>query len=204
VDVEQLRLHLAEEVVAHRLVRLVAGAADGEVGEAGQIDHLAIGRAGYQSHDEVRDYLFGEVKPELLNIHGPCRYLSDDPRLDRDYRLAESGLWGENWVRKSLELDGLDDRCPSAGVAWVQKLAKDGQLLPALERASAAAARDLWLCARAHLPAGALPDVARLAARLSRDGLRERDPVRARALLEAAVTLDPQEVPAARRLLALR
>jgi hypothetical protein len=197
-------LGLTRPRIAHFDVGGLALASGGEVIDLAGLADLAIGRAGYQSHDEVRDYLFGEVKPELLNIHGPCRYLSDDPRLDRDYRLAESGLWGENWVRKSLELDGLDDRCPSAGVAWVQKLAKDGQLLPALERASAAAARDLWLCARAHLPAGALPDVSRLAARLSRDGLRERDPVRARALLEAAVTLDPQEVPAARRLLALR
>jgi hypothetical protein len=197
-------LGLTRPRIAHFDVGGLALASGGEVIDLAGLADLAIGRAGYQAHEAVRDYLFGEVKPELLNIHGPCQYLRDDPRLDRDYRLAASGLWGENWVRKSLELDGIDDRCPSAGVAWVQKLAKDGQLLPALEGASAAAARDLWLCARAHLPAGALPDVSRLAARLSAEGLRERDPVRARAILEAAVAIDPQEVSAAHRLLALR
>jgi len=78
---------------------------------------LYIGRVGYQDRRAVEDYVFDEVKPDLLNIHGPCSYLRDDPRLARDYQLAAKGLWGENWVTKSLALKGIDHRCPD-GFAW--------------------------------------------------------------------------------------
>ena len=32
-----------------------------------------------------------------------------EPRMQRDYMRMAAGAWGENWVRKSLELDGIDD-----------------------------------------------------------------------------------------------
>ncbi|MGZ6143999.1 MAG: hypothetical protein ACXWLM_11720 [Myxococcales bacterium] len=182
------RLGLVRPRVAHFDIGGLALESGGEVIDLAGLADLYIGRVGYQSHAAVRDYLFDEVRPEMLNLHGPCQYLHDDPRLQRDYLLlATSGAWGENWVRKSLELDGLDDRCPP-------KLPKD--LLPALERSTAVAARDLWLCARAHLPAKALPDVSALAKKLANEGTR--------ASLDAAVTLDPTLAGAANRLLALR
>ena len=150
----------------------------------------------------VRDYLLGEVKPELINIHGPCAYLRDDPRFSRDYQQVASGAWGENYARKPLELDGIDERCPAGGAGFVRALAREGKLVAALGDASAAGARDLWLCARNHLKT--LPDVSLVAAKFSAEGLKQLDPARARASLEAAVTLDPNEQAAARRLLELR
>ena len=152
-----------------------------------QESFLASGRIGYQSQTAVRNYLFDEVKPEMLNIHGPCQYLADDPRLKRDYWLSATGAWGENWVRKTLELDGIDDRCPP-------RLPAD--LLGALEKSTALGARDLWLCARAHLPEKALPDVRSLARKWAGAGTK--------AALDAAVTLDPDRVGASKRLLELR
>ncbi len=163
-----------------------------------------IGRVGYESHGVVRDYVLGELKPELINLHGPCAYLRDDPRFSRDYQQVASGAWGDNYARKALELDGIDERCAPRGPAYVKALARDGKLVDVLVQASAAGARDLWLCARNHLPSRALPDVSDLAGRLAASGLRETNPARAKALLDAAVTLDPNLTAAARRLLELR
>lgn len=199
-----VRLGLTRPRIAHFDLGGLALESGGEVIDLAGLADLYIGRVGYQAQAAVRDYLFDEVRPELLNVHGPCQYLRDDPRLARDYQLVQSGAWGDNFVRKSLELDGLDDRCPAQGASLVRQLARAGTLVALLERSSALAARDLWLCARAELPAGALPDVSLLAARLSADGLREPDPARAKAFLDAAVTLDPQLTPAAQRLLTLR
>ena len=198
------RLGLTRPRIAHFDIGGIALESGGEVVDLAGLADLYLARIGYQSHGAVRDYVFGEMKPEMINIHGPCQYLREDPRLARDYQIVGSGPWGENWVRKSLELDGLDDRCPAQGVGFVRALAGQGKLAATLESASAVAARDLWLCARAHLARGALPDVSRLAARLASDGLGERDPARARALLDAAVTLDPLLAAASRRLLLLR
>ena len=30
---------------------------------------LYIGRVGYKSHEPVRDYLFDEVDPDMINLH---------------------------------------------------------------------------------------------------------------------------------------
>ena len=179
---EAQRLGLTRPRVAHFDIGGVALESGGEVIDLAGLADLYIGRVGYQAQDRVRDYVFGEVKPEFINIHGPCRYLRDDVRLARDYRLAATGLWGENWER-------AEGRC-----------SLPADLLQALQKSTPAQARDLWLCARSHLSAGQLPDVRPLAARLADQGLRLGD----RDLLEAAVTLDPTLVRAAQRLLTLR
>ena len=193
-----LRLGLTRPRIAHFDLGGLALESGGEVIDLGGLADLYIGRVGYQAQAAVRDYLFDEAKPELLNIHGPCGYLRNDPRLARDYQLAASGLWGENFVRRSLER-GVDERCPAQGVRY---LAREGTLVALLESSSALAARDLWLCARAHLEV--LPDVTQLAALLAASGMREPDPARAKALLDAAVTLDPELAAAGQRLLELR
>ncbi|HET7786619.1 MAG TPA: hypothetical protein VFL36_11665 [Myxococcales bacterium] len=162
-----------------------------EVIDMAGLADLYIGRVGYQAQRQVRDYVLGEVRPEMINLHGPCEYLRQDPRFLRDYHLEARGLWGENFVRSSL-LRGVDERCPPAGLPQ--------DLGAALRSASPARVRDLWLCARAHLPAGALPEVSALAARLAAEGLRSGD----RDSLDAAVTLDPLQTAAAQRLLRLR
>lgn len=197
------RLGLTRPRIAHFDLGGIALESGGEVIDLAGLADLYIGRVGYKSEKLVRDYLFDEVKPELLNIHGPSHYLRSDPRLSRNYTLAGSGLWGDNWVRKPLE-SGADDRCPAPGPGTVRLLAQEGQLAAALETAGASDARDLWLCARAHLAADLLPDVSRIGARLAADGLREADPARAKTLLDAAVTLDPRQTAAAQRLLELR
>jgi hypothetical protein len=198
------RLGLTGYRLAHFDIGGMALESGAEVVDLAGLADLYIGRVGYQERSAVRDYLFDEVRPEMLNLHGPVQYLRDDPRLERDYLLVASGMWGENWVRKTLELDGLDDRCPVAGVLPVRRLAQEGKLAARLQESGPAAARDLWLCARAHLPPGALPDVKPLASRFAAQAEAEPDPRRARALLDAAVTLDPTRTAAAHRLLALR
>jgi len=198
------RLGLTRPRIANFDIGGIALESGGEVVDLAGLADLYIARVGYGAQGAVRDYVFGEVKPEMINIHGPCQYLHEDPRLARDYHLSGTGLWGENWVRKSLELDGLDDRCPAQGVGFVRALAREGKLAAALENAGPAAARDLWLCARAHLARSELPDVSPLAGRLASDGLHERDPARDKAFLDAAVTLDPGLSVAAQRLLTLR
>ncbi len=165
---------------------------------------LYVARVGHRSQALVADYLFDEVKPELLNIHTPSQYLHDDPRLERDYLSLGTGLWGENWARKTLELDGLDERCAPHSVQAVRLMVKQRRLVEELAIGSAISARDLWLCARAHVDTKALPDVAGLASRLAASGLGEADPARAKAFLDAAVTLDPRQIAAAQRLLELR
>jgi hypothetical protein len=161
-------------------------------GSALQSGAEVIDMAGLADLYMVRDYVLGEVRPEMINLHGPCQYLDKDPRFSRDYHLEARGLWGENYVRNSLALRGVDDRCPPAGLPQ--------DLLAALRSAKPAQARDLWLCARARRPAGALPDVSALAARLAADGLRSGD----KDSLDAAVTLDPLQTAAAQRLLRIR
>lgn len=163
-----------------------------EVIDLAGLADLYIGRVGYEAQQRVRDYVLGEVRPDMINLHGPCEYLKDDPRFSRDYRLEERGLWGANYVRISLAQRGIDDRCPPAG------LPQDLDL--ALRKAKPPQARDLWLCARRRLPRGALPDVSALAARLAGEGLRSGD----KDALDAAVTLDPLQTAAAQRLLRLR
>jgi hypothetical protein len=197
------RLGLTRPRIAHFDLGGIALESGGEVIDLAGLADLYIGRVGYKAEKLVRDYVFDEVKPELLNIHGPSQYLRSDPRLSRDYKLAGSGLWGDNWVRKPLE-SGADDRCPAPGPGTVRLLAREGQLADVLETTGAADARDLWLCARAHLAANLIPDVSRIGARLAADGLREADPARAKTLLDAAVTLDPRQTAAAQRLLELR
>jgi hypothetical protein len=189
---ESRKLGLRHPRIAHFDIGGLALESGGEVIDLAGLGDLYIGRVGYQNQRAVRDYVFDEVRPELLNFHGPSQYLHDDPRLKRDYQQAATGVWGENWVRKSLALDGLDDRCP-----WGRLPADYARLLAS---AGAAEARELWLCARNHVPVEKLPDVTALAARFARRGLAEND----KASLAAAVTLDPSQVRAARRLLELR
>jgi hypothetical protein len=102
-------LGLTRYRVAHFDIGGLALESGGEVIDLAGLADKYIGRVGYQAHDKVRDYVFETVKPHMLNLHGPCQYLADDPRLKRDYMLLVTGPWGENWVRKSLELDGIDD-----------------------------------------------------------------------------------------------
>lgn len=192
------RLGLEHPRVAHFDLGGLALESGGEVIDLAGLADLYIGRVGYQDREAVRDYLFDEARPDLLNLHGPVNYLRADPRLGRDYLMIASGLWGENWARKTLELDGFDDRCPSGHIPSPEQLALKLAQAPPLD------ARDLWLCARAHLPLEKLPDVRPLAARLASQGLAEKDRRRSRDLLDAAVALDPTLTRAAQRLLALR
>ncbi len=99
-----------------------------------------------------------------------------------------------------MKLDGRDDRCPSG------RIPAPAQLARALAQAPPLDARDLWLCARAHLPLDELPDVRPLASRFATEGLSlaAADRKRARDLLDAAVSLDPTLTRASQRLLALR
>jgi hypothetical protein len=191
-------LRLTHPRVAHFDIGGVSLESGAEVIDLAGLADLYIGRVGYQAHDLVREYVFRHVRPEMINVHGPCQYLRDDPRMERDYLQAASGIWGENWVRRDVA-GRRDDRCPHGDAS----LLPPADELPArLAGATPRAARDLWLCARAHL--NTLPDVRPVAARLTRDGLAERDPQRAMEMLDAAVTLDPDRVRAARRLLELR
>jgi len=192
------RLGLARPRIAHFDLGGVALQSGGEVIDLAGLADLYIGRVGYQNQQAVRDYVFEVVKPEMLNIHGPCQYLRDDKRLQRDYLWSATGPWGENWIRKTLELDGLDDRCPAGRIPTSQQLAE------LLSRASELAAPDLWLCGRDHLPESGLPDVRPLAAWFAAQGLADSERRRARDLLNAAVTLDPLQTRAAKRLLELR
>ncbi|MCA1826609.1 MAG: hypothetical protein LC689_06675 [Myxococcales bacterium] len=102
-------LGLTRPRIAHFDIGGLALESGGEVIDLAGLADRYIGRVGYQNQKAVEDYVFDRVKPQLMNIHGPCQYLHDDPRLERDYWLAATGPWGENWVRKSLELDGIDD-----------------------------------------------------------------------------------------------
>ncbi len=167
-------------------------ASGAEVIDLAGLADLYIGRVGYQAQRQVRDYVLGEVRPEMINVHGPCQYLSEDPRFSRDYRLEARGIFGENYVRASVLSRGPDERCPRGGLPQ--------DLGAALRKSGPVQARDLWLCARTHLPATALPDVSALAAGFATEGLRKGD----KALLEAAVTLDPLQTAAAQRLLRIR
>jgi hypothetical protein len=191
------RLGLLRPRIAHFDLGGLALESGGEVIDLAGLADVYIGRVGYQDRRAVEDYVFDEVKPDLLNIHGPCSYLRDDPRLTRDYQLAAKGSWGENWVTKSLALKGIDHRCPDGVVPTPD------EMLTELESDDdPIRVRDLWLCARAHLPV--LPDVRTIAARFAWRGMREPDHGRALDLLDAAVTLDPLRVAEAQVLLDLR
>jgi len=163
-----------------------------EVIDLAGLADLYIGRVGYQAQRRVSDYVLGEIRPEMINLHGPCAYLKQDARFSRDYHLESSGIWGDNYLRTSIALRSVDEHCPPGGLP--------ANLKEALQKARATESRDLWLCARAHIPASALPDVSPLAARLAADGLRTGD----KDLLEAAATLDPVQTSAAQRLLQIR
>jgi len=189
---EARRLGVLRPRIAHFDIGGLALESGGEVIDLGGLADLYIGRIGYHDRNAVGAYVFDEVEPDMLNIHGPVQYLRDDWRLRRDYVRVASGLWGENWVRKSLVRNQLDDRCAAGGPPV--------DLDRRLANATPVEARDLWLCARAHLLT--LPDVTVLARRFAAESLR--DPHRARELLEAAVTLDPTQAAAAGRLLRLR
>src|SRR5262249_5185758 len=102
-------LGLTRYRVAHFDIGGVALESGGEVIDLAGLADRYIRRVGYQEPRQVRHYTLADANPQMLNIHGPCQYLSDAPRLKRDYQLAVTGPWGENWVRKSLELDGTDD-----------------------------------------------------------------------------------------------
>lgn len=179
---EAARRGLIHPRIAHFDVGGFALESGGEVIDLAGLADLYIGRVGYQSHQRVRDYLFDVVDPDMINVHGPCAFLSSDPRLQRYYRFAVSTSWGEDWVRK-------DDGCPG-----VPPRLESLQVLPAAQ------ARVRWLCARARFPPHELPDVRALARRFADEGLQLDDPDR----LSAAVTLDPTLSRAARRLLELR
>jgi len=179
---EAARLGLIHPRIAHFDVGGFALESGGEVIDLAGLADLYIARVGYQSHGRVRDYLFDEVDPDMINVHGPCEYLRSDPRLQRYYRFAVSTRWGENWVRK-------DDNCPRA-LPPVEALAA----LPAAQ------ARARWLCARARFPLHELPDVRTLSRRFADEGLKLDDPDR----LATSVALDPTSTRAARRLLELR
>ena len=174
----------------------LAGLADARIAQ-----ELRHGRKGQVAND-----LFDVLKPDLINVHGPSAYLVSDPRLRRDYRVLRSDAGSTDFVRASLER-GDDDRCPGGLAASLHQAMLDPAALAAqLERDHAAGQPALlaarFLCARAHLPASALPmDFAvRLGQALEREGLREPNPTRAEALLFAAVALDPQAVAATLRL----
>jgi hypothetical protein len=176
------RVGLLHPRIAHFDIGGLALESGGEVVDLAGLADAYIGRIGYQSEDRVRDYVFDEVQPDMLDIHGPCAYLGADPRLERYYRFAASSGWGEAWLRK-------DDGCSSR--------------LPELDGLEAMPPRELqrgWLCARARFPLESLPDVRPLARRLAREGLDHDD----RDRLAAAVVLDPTLTRAARRLLEIR
>ncbi len=193
------RLGLTRPRIAHFDLGGISLASGGEVIDLAGLADLYIGRVGYQDHSRVSDYLLDELKPELINLHGPCAYLGDDPRFARDYASSATGLWGTNYVRREL-LDGRDSRCAN-GVEAVRAMSPEA-LFAKLSSLDPSDARDLWLCARAHRPAEALPEVRPLAARLATRAAGE--PSAARALLDVAVTLDPTLTRASRQLLSLR
>jgi hypothetical protein len=175
-------LGLLRPRIAHFDIGGFALESDGEVIDLAGLTDSYIGRVGYKDEQRVRDYLFDEVQPEMINIHGPCAYLRTDPRLDRYTLRSAPGLWGENWVRR-------DEACP-AGVPT----------LASLEALPARAVREVWLCARARVPPEHLPDVGELARRLAADGLRSGD----HDDLAAAVALDPTQTRAAQRLVQIQ
>jgi hypothetical protein len=175
-------LGLVHPRIAHFDVGGLALESGGEVIDLAGLGDLYIGRVGYKAEQRVRDYVFDEVEPDMINLHGPCAYIRADPRLDRYYPFAGSSVWGDDWVRK-------DDRCPD-GLPTVEDL----EARPPRE------VRALWLCARARSASDKLPDVRALAERLARDGLRRGD----RDALDAAVALDPTLTRAQQRLLEMR
>ncbi len=103
------RLGLVRPRIAHFDIGGVALESGGEVIDLAGLADRYIGRVGYRNERAVKDYVFDEVRPHFINVHGPCEYLKSDPRMERDYLRVATGLWGENWARKALELDGLDD-----------------------------------------------------------------------------------------------
>lgn len=185
---EARSLGLLRPRIAHFDIGGLALESGGEVVDLSGLADLFIGRVGYQAHAAVRDYVFGDVRPDMVNVHGPCWYLRSDPRLPRDYVLVSSGSFGENWVRRSLVRREFDPRCPSGQ--------PPSDLHARLESATPRDAAELWLCGRAYLQV--LPDVRLVAHRFAVQGLRGGDGARER--LEAAVTLDPTQVAAAQRL----
>jgi hypothetical protein len=235
------RLGLTRPRIAHFDLGGVALWSGGEAIDLAGLADLYIGRVGYQDHSRVRDYILDEVRPELINLHGPCAYIGDDPRFQRDYALAATGLWGANYLRREV-LARSDARCgaallarPAAPSQWTRppdappdsalSAARDPvespralppardpvesvralspeALLSTLSGLDPASARDLWLCARAHRPAATLPDVRALASAFA--ARAANDPATARALLDAAITLDPTLTGVAQRLLQLR
>lgn len=182
------RLGLTHPRIAHFDLGGVALESGGEPIDLAGLADLYIGRAGYQDQGRVRDYILGAIRPELINLHGPCAYIGADPRFGRDYALAATGIWGGNYIRRDL-LAGGDARC-AGGVESVRALTNEA-LMARLGALPPDAARDLWLCARAHRTA--LPDVRALARSFEAQGA-----------LETAVTLDPTLTAAAQRLLAQR
>jgi hypothetical protein len=95
------RLGIPHPRVAHFDIGGVALESGGEVIDLAGLADRYIASVGHSAHAQVRDYVFGVVKPDMLNVHGPCLYLREDPRMRRDYVRAATGLWGENWVRRS-------------------------------------------------------------------------------------------------------
>ena len=188
------RLGLTRPRIAHFDLGGVSLESGGEAIDLAGLADLYIGRVGYQDQSRVRDYLLDDIKPELINLHGPCAYIGDDPRFVRDYALDATGIWGSNYLRKELR-DGRDARC-APGVEAVRALTAEALLARMAAPGDARAVMDLWLCARAHRPAEGMPDVRAVAARLAQGD--------SAAALEAAVTLDPTLTRAAQRLLALR
>jgi uncharacterized membrane protein YphA (DoxX/SURF4 family) len=94
------RRGIAHPRIAHFDIGGLALESGGEVIDLAGLADKYIGSVGYSTEAQVREYVFGVVRPDMLNVHGPCLYLRKDPRLHRDYRLTATGLWGENWVRR--------------------------------------------------------------------------------------------------------
>jgi MFS family permease len=95
------RRGLPHPKIAHFDIGGLALESGGEIIDLAGLADKYIGRVGYAARAQVREYVFGVVRPDMLNVHGPCVYLREDPRMQRDYQLAAIGLWGENWVRRS-------------------------------------------------------------------------------------------------------
>ena len=97
MDVQHLRLHFVEQVVADGGLRLVADPADVEVAEAGQIDHLAAALEREAADVEMRDAGMGEAEA-VSGLPEPAALLGDvgerQLRIQSAIETADAGRDG--------------------------------------------------------------------------------------------------------------
>src|SRR5437588_77332 len=63
--------HCLRPRIAHFDIGGLALESGGEVIDLSGLADLYIGRVGYQARGAVGAYIFDEVQPDMLNIHGP-------------------------------------------------------------------------------------------------------------------------------------